>query len=132
MFINLKEAFDTVNHNLLNKKFEMNVIRGIVLKWLVSYFKKGHNLSALIKSDLIEIVCGVPQGSTVGLKSFLLYINDLCNVPSIFKFVLFADDTNIFYSADNLELLGNTISQELNELHNCLAVNKLSLNINNN
>ena len=34
------------------------------------------------------------------------------------KFALFADDTNIFYSADNLELLSNTISQELNKLHN--------------
>ena len=34
-----------------------------------------------------------------------IYINDLCNVSSVLKFVLFADDTNIFYSADTLELL---------------------------
>ena len=38
--------------------------------------------------------------------------------------------TLIYFSADNLELLSNIISQELNKLHNWLAVNKLSLNIN--
>ena len=59
-----------------------------------------------------------------------LYINDLCNVSSILTFILFVDDTNIFYSADGLELLRNTISQELSKLHNWLAVNNLSLNIN--
>ena len=76
----------------------------------------------------------MPQGLILGLKLFYIYIyiyiNDLCNVFSILKFVLFADDTNIFYSADSPELLSNTISQELSKLHNWLAVNKLSLNIN--
>ena len=40
------------------------------------------------------------------------------------------DDTNIFYSADVLELLSNIISQELNKLQNFFAVKKPSLNIN--
>ena len=44
--------------------------------------------------------------------------------------MLFEDDTNIFYSADSPELVSNTVRQELNKLHNWLAVNKLSLNSN--
>ena len=40
VFIDLIKAFDTVNHNLLIQKLEMNSIRGIVLKWLVSYLTK--------------------------------------------------------------------------------------------
>ena len=72
----------------------------------------------------------MPQGSILGPKLFLIYINDLCKVSTILKFALFADDTNIFYSADSLELLSNPINQELNKMHNWLAVNKMSLNIN--
>ena len=53
---------------------------------------------------------------------YTVYINDLCNVSSILKFVVFAGGTNIFCCADSLELLSNTISQELNKLHNWLAV----------
>ena len=110
----------------------MNGIRSIALKCLVSYLTK-MTQSVYIddaKSDLLEVVCGVLQGSILGPKLFLIYMNDLCNVSSILKFILFAYDTNVFYSADSPELLSNTISQQLSKLHNWLPVDKLSLNIN--
>ena len=130
--IDLKTAFDTVNHNLLIKKLQMNGIRCILLKFLVSYLTKRTQSVYIndVKSDILEIVCGVPQGSILEPKLFFMYINDLCNVSSILKCILFVDDTNIFYSADSPELLSNTICQKLSKLHNRLAVNKLSLNIN--
>ena len=40
------------------------------------------------------------------------YINDLCNVSDIVKFILFADDTNIFYSDDNLNVLNDVKSRD--------------------
>ena len=43
-------------------------------------------------------------------RNILLYINDLCNVSNILKFVLFEDDINICYSADSPQYLSNTIS----------------------
>ena len=45
---------------------------------------------------------------------YIYYINDLSNVYSILKFALFADNSNIFYSVDSLELLSNIIGQEGN------------------
>ena len=81
-------------------------------------------------SNLQPITCGVPQGSVLGPLLFLLYINDLPNISNIFQFYLFADDTNIYYEAENLEKLELTINKELKKLHTWLIVNRLSLNIN--
>ena len=51
----------------------------------------------------MNVVCGVPQGSILGPKLFILYVNDICNVSSLLRFVLFADDTNIFLSGDDVK-----------------------------
>ena len=48
-----------------------------------------------LKSRLMKIMCGVPQGSILGPKLFLLYINDINNVSSDNKFILHADDISI-------------------------------------
>ena len=50
------------------------------------------------KSDSANIAFGVPQGSVLGPLLFLLYINDIVNCTKDAKFVLYADDTNIFVS----------------------------------
>ena len=80
-------------------------------------------------SNLKPITCGVPQGSVLGPLLFLLYINDLPNISNIFQFYLFADDTNIYYEAENLDKLESVINKELKKLHTWLIVNRLSLNI---
>ena len=51
-----------------------------------------------IKSNLTNIKCGVPQGSILGPILFWLYIHDLPNISSIFKPILFEDDTTLFFS----------------------------------
>ena len=50
-----------------------------------------------------NIDCGIPQGSILGPKLFILCINDICNISKILRFTLFADDANIFYS--NIDIL---------------------------
>lgn len=50
-----------------------------------------------VKSDLLKVTCGVPQGSVLGPELFVLYINDISKVSKVLKIVLFADDTNLQY-----------------------------------
>ena len=57
------------------------------------------------------------------VQFFLLYINDICNVSNLLKFVLFADDTNIFCSSTSLHDLRDTINRELAKLFVWLSLN---------
>ena len=60
---------------------------------------------------------------------FILYINDISNVSPVLKFILFADDTNIFCSGSDIVQLSIIVSNELDKLNEWFAVNKLSLNL---
>ena len=70
-----------------------------------------------VSSNLLDITCGVPHGSILGPVLYNLYINDLCNVSELLKFVLFADDTNLFATGYDIYALCNRINQELSKMN---------------
>ena len=111
-FIDLKKAFDTINHNILITKLEQYGIRGVVLNWVRSYLERRQQFVMMdgFKSECLDIVCGVPQVSVLGPMLFNMYINDICNVSKSLKFILFADDTNILVSGENLQQLLSTLT----------------------
>ena len=100
--------------------------------WLTSYL---HNILQYVSIednnlDLLNVICRVPQRSILGPKLVILYINDLCNMSTLLKFIIFVDDTNIICSGKDPTQLSKIINTELRKLHIWFSVNILSLNIN--
>merc|ERR1712074_407501 len=127
MGIDLKKAFDTVNHTILLQKLEHYGIRDNALSWFKSYLEDRQQFVSVnsVDSEVNKITCGVPQGSVLGPILFLIYINDLPNISSKLKFFLFADDTNIFLDSDDYLSLQRTMNKELKKLYQWLTLNRL-------
>ena len=75
------------------------------------------------------MTCGVPQGSILGPLLFLIYINDLREASNIADPIMFADDTNLFYSYHQIKVLFETANAELQKISQWFRANKLSLNV---
>ena len=72
---------------------------------------------------------GVPQGSILGPLLFLLYVNDLPNATNVLDPIMFADDTNLFYSHHDIKTLFSTVNEELEKLGGWFTANRLLMNI---
>ena len=131
VFLDLSKAFDTVNHNIMLRKLEFYGIRGIALQWFKHYLsgRKQYVMFNNTQSSMQYITCGVPQGSVLGPLLFLIYINDIPNCLKHSKSIVFADDTTIFTSCNNMNTLYNNMNGDLANLINWFKANKLSLNI---
>lgn len=130
LFLDFKKAFDSVKHEILLLKLYRYGIRGVALNILKSYFENRLQYTKIgsAKSHFGEIICGVPQGSILGPLLFIIYINDLVNIPLTPDIILYADDTNVFFSGPDIDVLKSQANLWLESLSAWLRANRLNLN----
>ena len=128
VFIDIRKAFDSINHNILLRKMnEQFGISNIELK-LFEYYLSDREQVSFVNGAMSApkmIVCGVPQGSILGPLLFLLYINDLPDCLEKSTPCLYADDSQIFSSAKDCVELNANLNHDLNNVSQWLVKNKL-------
>lgn len=98
LFLDLSKAFDYIQHNILLSKLQSYGVRGMTSNLIESYLRNCKQFVSVdkIRSQELEIKHGVPQGSILGPLLFLVYINDITDIPNSPHLVMYADDTNVF------------------------------------
>ena len=130
ILLDIRKAFDCVDHGILLRKLHHYGIRGVPWRWFQSYLSDRQCYLEInhIKSNLNTFNTGVPQGSILGPILFLIYVNNLPQTTDILETQLFADDTIVSYSNSDLNLLKHHANNELRKVLKWTVANKLTLN----
>ena len=130
IYLDLKKAFDTVDHEILILKLKKYGITDTALATINSYLINRHQCVEYLSaaSSLNGISIGVPQGSILGPLLFILYINDLPNVCNLSSCLLYADDTALFFESNSRFDLQRRVEEELPSICKWFQANKLTLN----
>ena len=99
VFVDLRKAFNSVNHQLLLSKLSSKGVNGNELEWFRNHLSRWLQTVCFNEnySDLLEITVGIPQGLILGPLLFTIFINDMPDIITKSKILLFSDNTHIFF-----------------------------------
>jgi hypothetical protein len=131
IFLDIKKAFDTVDHYILLKKLENIGVRGVLNTWFKSFLSNREQkvmVNGVLSAESTFLEMSVLQGSILGVLLFVIFINDFRNATSLLS-ILYADDSTGLASGPNLSELETLVNTELQKMALWFKCNNLALNI---
>ena len=130
VFVDLRKAFDTVNHQILLHKLSRCGLDHMSLSWFRSYLSNRSQQVVIegVLSDPAKVNIGVPQGSILGPLLFILFVNDFPSVVNSSEVDLYADDTTICAAGKTVSAIKNVLNSDLVKVQAWLNINRLILN----
>jgi hypothetical protein len=135
VLLDLSAAFDTVDHDILLRR--LNTSYGInctAIQWFRSYLtgRSQYVRHGSVKSSIVRLVCGIPQGSGLGCFLFVLYTTDLIHLIKrhSLHLHLYADDTQVYGSCSPADVsqLQSRVSSCIDDIASWMQSNRLKLN----
>ena len=127
LFIDFRKAFVCVDHTILGEKRKALGVSGDMWIWLMDYLANRSQLTqidgAFSKSKPVKI--GVPQGSLLGPRLFITYVNDLPDSIRGGEVYMFADDTTIYTIGDTTDEVARALQVILDQLQTWCQMNRL-------
>ena len=131
--LDLSKAFDTLSFDILLRKLQHYGIDDVSLNLIKSYLTNRFQFVQYENADsgLLEVKTGIPQGSILGPLFFRILINDLVNCSTKFQFLMYADDTTIYFNLNDFPVINREveINSELEKVNTWLKLNKLAINV---
>lgn len=131
ILIDFSKAFDRIDHKILSTKLEHYGFRGVSGNLLKSYLNHRKQCVVINKahSSLLNVTSGVPQGSILGPVLFNIYINDIVNTSTLASYIIYADDTSIFFQSASIEELTDFANVTLEKFSQWTQINSLQINV---
>jgi retron-type reverse transcriptase len=81
------------------------------------------------QSSFKPVNCGVPQGSILGPLLFIMHVNGIVASLNNCKILMYADDTVIYYSHKDIEVIEKKLQDDLASITSWLQQNQLIINM---
>ena len=129
IFIHFRKAFDTISHELLSLKLQAAGIMGDSYNWILDYLKDRSQFTTVngSYSSTKPINYGVPQGSLLGPRLYLIYVNDLPDAVTEDEVEMYADDTTAYCIGDNLDIVTQRLNLIFKQIYKWSQRNRLSI-----